>query len=79
MSKSLVVAAASAFAAGTLVASVVSAQTLQSPSFGQNSTDWFGVNACKGQSACRRQGWVRGLSSHTCQAEGGKSAFAGGA
>ena len=46
-------AAASAFAAGTLIASVVSAQTPSSPSFGSSSTDCKGVNACKGQSACK--------------------------
>jgi hypothetical protein len=92
MNKSLFVAAASAFAAGTLIASIAGAQTPQSPSFGQNSTDCKGVNACKGQSACKSatnackgqnsckgKGWVQGLSTLTCQAEGGISGFAGGA
>ncbi len=84
MKKSLVMAAASAFAAGTLIASVVSAQTSSSPSFGSSSTDCKGVNACKGQSACKSstnsckgqnackgQGWVQGISSLECRAQGG--------
>ena len=92
MKKSLLVAAATVFAAGTLVASMVSAQTPSSPSFGQNNTDCKGVNACKGQSACKSatnackgqnackgKGWVQGLSTLTCQAEGGITGFAGGA
>jgi hypothetical protein len=64
-------AAASAFAAGTLIASVVSAQTPSSPSFGSSSTDCKGVNACKGQNACKGRGWVQGISSLECRAEGG--------
>jgi hypothetical protein len=92
MNKSLVIAAASAFAAGTLVVSVANAQTPASPKFGQNSTDCKGVNACKGQSACKSatnackgqnackgKGWVQGVSTLTCQAEGGTTGFAGGA
>lgn len=92
MSKSLIVAAASAFAAGTLIASVVNAQTPSSPSFGQNNTDCKGVNACKGQSACKSadnackgqnackgKGWVKGISSLECSARGGTTGFAGGA
>jgi len=92
MRKSLLVAAASAFAAGTFVASAATAQTSSSPSFGQNSTDCKGVNACKGQSACKSatnackgqnsckgKGWVQGISTLTCQAEGGVTGYAGGA
>jgi hypothetical protein len=84
MKKSLILAAASAFAAGTLVASVVSAQTPNSPSFGNSSTDCKGINACKGQSACKSsnnsckgqnackgQGWVQGVSSLACRAQNG--------
>jgi hypothetical protein len=84
MKKSLILAAASAFAAGTLVASVVSAQTPYSPSFGNSSTDCKGVNACKGQSACKSstnackgqnsckgQGWVQGITSLACRAQNG--------
>jgi hypothetical protein len=83
MKKSLVMAAASAFAAGTLVASAVSAQTA-GPTFGGNSTDCKGINACKGQSACKSstnsckgqnackgKGWVLGVSSLDCLARGG--------
>lgn len=86
MKKSLMAAAASAFAAGTLIASVVSAQTSNSPSFGQNKTDCKGINACKGQSACKSEsnackgqnackgkGWVQGVSSLACAAQGGVS------
>ena len=91
MSKSYIVAA-TLFAAGAFAASAAWAQTPSSPSFGQNNTDCRGVNACKGQSACKSahnackgqnsckgKGWVRGLSSLTCQAEGGVTGFAGGA
>ena len=83
MRKSFVVAA-SVFAAGAFVASVASAQTPASPSFGQNKTDCKGINACKGQSACKSttnackgqnackgKGWVQGVSSLSCQAQGG--------
>ncbi len=48
MKKSLFLAAASAFAAGTLVASVVSAQTPNSPSFGNSSTDCKGHQRLQG-------------------------------
>lgn len=92
MNKTLLIAAASAFAAGTVFVSAANAQTPASPSFGQNSTDCKGVNACKGQSACKSatnackgqnsckgKGWVKGVSTLTCQAEGGTTGFAGGA
>jgi hypothetical protein len=92
MTKPMIIAAASVFAAGTLVASLGFAQTPSSPSFGQNNTDCKGVNACKGQSACKSsanackgqnackgKGWVQGLSSLECAARGGSSGFAGGA
>jgi hypothetical protein len=92
MKSSLVIAAAAAFTAGTLIASAVSAQTPYSPQFGQNSTDCKGVNACKGQSACKSptnackgqnsckgKGWIQGVSTLTCQAQGGTPGFAGGA
>jgi hypothetical protein len=92
MKKSFAVAAASAFAAGMFTISAATAQTPSSPSFGQNSTDCKGVNACKGQSACKSannackgqnsckgKGWVKGVSTLTCQAEGGISGFAAGA
>jgi hypothetical protein len=92
MKKSFAVAAASAFAAGMFIVSTATAQTPSSPSFGQNSTDCKGVNACKGQSscksasnackgqnACKGKGWVQGVSTLTCQAEGGITGFAGGA
>ena len=84
MKKSLIVAAASVFAAGTLAASIAGAQTPSSPSFGNSSTDCKGVNACKGQSACksannackgqnacRGQGWVSGVSTLDCRAQNG--------
>jgi hypothetical protein len=84
MKKSLILAAASTFAAATLVASVVSAQTPQSPSFGNSSTDCKGINACKGQSACKSasnackgqnackgRGWVQGVSTLSCRAQSG--------
>jgi hypothetical protein len=92
MKKSFVMAAASVFAAGTMVASIASAQTPNSPSFGGDSLACKGVNACKGQSscksasnackgqnACKGKGWVQGVSTLTCQAEGGVTGFAGGA
>jgi hypothetical protein len=92
MTKSMVIAAASIFAAGTLAASIGFAQTPQSPSFGKNNTDCKGVNACKGQSSCKSasnackgqnsckgKGWVKGLSSLECAARGGVTGFAGGA
>ena len=91
MKKSFVVAA-SLFAAGSFVALAASAQTPSSPSFGQNSTDCKGINACKGQSACKSatnackgqnsckgRGWVQGIATLDCQAQGGTPGFAGGA
>jgi hypothetical protein len=84
MRKSFVVAAATIFAAGTLAASIASAQTPVSPSFGQNKTDCKGINACKGQSACKSatnackgqnackgKGWLQNTASLACQAQGG--------
>lgn len=65
MKKSLILAAASTFAAATLVASMAGAQTPNSPSFGNSSTDCKGVNACKGQ------GWVRGINTLDCRAQNG--------
>jgi hypothetical protein len=75
MTKSLMAAVASAFAAGTLIASAVSAQTSGSPTFGDTSLACKGINACKGQSAsksatnacegqnaCKDQGWVEARS-----------------
>ena len=52
MQKKLIIAGAAAlFAAGTLAAS---AQTIQSPSgSGMTNKDCKGVNACKGQGACK--------------------------
>jgi hypothetical protein len=92
MNKSWAIAAASAFAAGTLAVSIANAQTTSSPAFGQNSTDCKGVNSCKGQSACKSasnackgqnackgKGWVQGVATLECQAEGGTPGFAGGA
>ncbi len=84
MKTSLIAAAASAFAAGALVASVASATTPMSPSFGQNSLACKGINSCKGQSACKSvtnsckgqnsckgKGWLPAQSSLACRAEGG--------
>jgi hypothetical protein len=68
MKKSFVMAAATVFAAGTLVASVASAQTPQSPAFGNDSL------ACKGINACKGQGWVQAKSRLDCQAAGGSNA-----
>jgi hypothetical protein len=86
MKKSFVMAAATVFAAGTLVASIASAQTPNSPSFGDTSLACKGINACKGQSACKSgansckgqnackgQGWVAAKSRLDCQAAGGSS------
>ena len=86
MSRSLVVTAASAFAAGMFLTSIGSAQTSSSPFFGQNPTDCWGVNACKGQSACKStrnackgqnsckgKGWVQGLTSLECTVQGGRT------
>ena len=53
MKKSFVMAAATVFAAGTMVASIASAQTPVSPSFGNDSLACKGVNACKGTSDCK--------------------------
>ncbi len=84
MRKSLIVAAASAFAAGTLVAAIASAQTPNSPSFGHDSKSCKGINACKGQGSCKSatnackgqnsckgKGWVETSSVLACQAAGG--------
>ena len=65
MKKSLIGVAATVFAAGTLAASIAGAQTPNSPSFGNSSTDCKGVNACKGQ------GWVSGINSLACRAQNG--------
>ena len=59
MKKSFVMAAATVFAAGTMVASIASAQTPVSPSFGSDSL------------ACKGQGWVSSKSRLECQAAGG--------
>jgi hypothetical protein len=85
MKRSLVVAA-SVFAAGAFAASVATAQTPSSPSFGQNKTDCKGINACKGQSACKSasnackgqnackgKGWVQNVSTLSCLAQGGSN------
>ncbi len=82
MTKSLVVAAASIFAAGAVA--TASAQTPGSPSFGDTSLACKGINACKGQSACKSsanackgqnackgKGWVVAKSRLECQAAGG--------
>jgi hypothetical protein len=77
MTKSLMAAVASAFTAGTLIASAVSAQTSGSPTFGDTSLACKGINACKGQGACKSatnackgQGWVEAKSKLECQAAG---------
>jgi uncharacterized membrane protein len=88
MKKSMIVAA-SAFAAGAFTLSVAAQTTpptSASPSFGQNKTDCKGINACKGQGACKSatnackgqnackdQGWVKGVSTLACQAQGGSN------
>ena len=84
MKKSFVMAAATVFAAGTMVASIASAQTPSSPSYGNDSLACKGINACKGQSACKSganackghnackgQGWASAKSRLDCQAAGG--------
>ena len=84
--RSLIATAASVFAAGAFAASAAVAQTPGSPSFGQNKTDCKGINACKGQSACKSttnackgqnackgKGWVQGVSTLECLAQGGSN------
>ena len=86
MKKSIVMAAATVFAAGTLAASIASAQTPSSPSFGDTSLACKGINACKGQSACKsaanackgQNGWQgqvcsAAMSRLECQAAGGST------
>jgi hypothetical protein len=76
MKKSLVAAAASVFAAGTLAVGYAEAQT---------TNHCAGVNACKGQSACKGanneckgqnackgQGWIQTGTTLECTAIGGK-------
>jgi hypothetical protein len=80
MQKRIIIAGAAAlFAASTFAAS---AQTPQSPSgFGMASKDCKGVNACKGQGACKSaanackgqnsckgKGWVSVTSTFECTA-----------
>ena len=62
MKRSLVVAAATVFAAGTLVASVADARAPNSPTYGDTSL------------ACKGQGWTEAKSRLECQAAGGSSA-----
>ncbi len=77
-------AAASAFAVGTLVASVAMSQTPNSPSFGLNGLSCKGINSCKGQSACKSatnsckgqnsckgKGWLPVKSTLACTSAGG--------
>ena len=78
MKKSVIIAAATAFAAAGAFVSLANAQTPASPTFGDNSLACKGINACKGQSACKSasnackgQGWLPSTSRLDCQGQGG--------